>query len=109
MNQQAHSDPISYDYKDLKYCAPHGWGSLRPYTEYLKNAFDTLYAEGEEGSPGMMTVALHCCISGKPGRATAVREFAEYIANRPGVWVARRKDIAVHFREKFPYQKGKLI
>lgn len=109
MNQQAHSNPISYDCNDLKYCAPHGWGSVGAYTEYLKNAFDTLYAEGEAGSPGMMTVALHCRISGKPGRATAVREFAEYIANKPGVWVARRKDIAVHFKEKFPYQKGKLI
>jgi peptidoglycan/xylan/chitin deacetylase (PgdA/CDA1 family) len=79
------------------------------FSEYLKNAFDTLYAEGEKGSPGMMTVALHCRISGKPGRAAALREFAEYIASKDGVWVAPRKDIAVHFREKFPYRKGHLI
>ena len=57
----------------------------------------------------MMTVALHCRISGKPGRATALREFIEYIAGKEGVWVARRKDIAVHFRNKFPYRKGQLI
>jgi len=79
------------------------------YTEYLKNAFDILYKEGEKGQPGMMTVALHCRISGKPGRAAALRDFVDYIAQKEGVWVATRKDIAVHFRNKFPYRKGSLI
>ncbi|KAJ9142991.1 Glycoside hydrolase/deacetylase, beta/alpha-barrel [Pleurostoma richardsiae] len=80
--------PYSYDCNDLKYCAPHGWGSVGAFTEYLKNAFDIL---------------------GKPGRAAALRDFVEYISAKEGVWVARRKDIAIHFREKFPYRKGHVI
>jgi hypothetical protein len=28
----------------------------------------------------------------------------KYIADKPGVWVTTRRDIAKHFRETFPYQ-----
>lgn len=78
------------------------------FEEYLKSAFDVLYAEGQRGSPKMMTIGLHCRISGKPGRFTAVEKFVEYIASKEDVWVTTRKDIALHFREQFPYQKGRL-
>jgi peptidoglycan/xylan/chitin deacetylase (PgdA/CDA1 family) len=100
---------LSYDCNDLKFCAPHGFGSVGAFTEHLKSAFDVLYSEGENGSPGMMTVALHCRISGKPARAKALSDFVEYISAKQDVWVARRKDIAVHFREKFPYKPGHVV
>jgi hypothetical protein len=32
------------------------------YTQCLKDAFDVLYEEGEEGMPKMMTTGLHCGI-----------------------------------------------
>lgn len=32
----------------------------------------------------------------------------EYISQKEGVWVATRTQIAEHFREKFPYQRGYL-
>ncbi|KUJ06857.1 chitin deacetylase 1 [Mollisia scopiformis] len=101
--------PYTYDCNDLRYAVPAGaWGSMGAFEEYLKSAFDVLYAEGQRGSPKMMTIGLHCRISGKPGRSTAVEKFVEYIASKEDVWVTTRKDIALHFREKFPYQKGHL-
>ena len=37
---------------------------------YLKDAFDTLYAEGAK-SPKMMSIGLHCRLVGRPGRIAA--------------------------------------
>lgn len=54
----------------------------------------------------MMSIGLHCRISGKAGRFAAVRNFVEYIAAKPDVWVTTRKDIAQHWRETYPYKKG---
>jgi peptidoglycan/xylan/chitin deacetylase (PgdA/CDA1 family) len=98
----------SYDCNDLKFCIPSGFGSTGAFEEYLKNAFDVLYAEGVAGKPKMMTIGLHCRITGRPGRFIGLQRFVEYIAAKEGVWVTTRKDIALHFREKFPYKKGCL-
>jgi peptidoglycan/xylan/chitin deacetylase (PgdA/CDA1 family) len=49
---------------------------------------DILYQEGLNGSPKMMTIGLHCRITGKAGRFAALKRFVEYIEGKPGVWVA---------------------
>jgi len=53
----------------------------------------------------MMTVGLHRRIIGKPSRFGALGKFVEYLGSRPAgkVWMTRRKDVAEHWREKFPY------
>ena len=61
-------------------------------------AFDTLYAEGEY-RPKMMSVGLHCRLAGRPGRAAAVERFLDYVRAHDEVWVARRIDIANHWRK----------
>lgn len=30
----------------------------------------------------------------------------QYVSEKDSVWVATRRDIAKHYREKFPYQPG---
>jgi peptidoglycan/xylan/chitin deacetylase (PgdA/CDA1 family) len=66
--------------------------------------FDYLYQEGVEGSPKMVTIALHSRLIGRPGRLAGLRQFIEYIASKPDVWVTTRADIAKHWREKYPYK-----
>lgn len=100
--------PYSYDCNDYKFNVPTGFGSPTHFYDHVKNAFDTLYEEGEEGSPKMMTIALHCRCIGKPGRFMALKRIVDYIASKENVWVATRTQIAEHFREKFPYEKGYL-
>lgn len=98
--------PYSYDCNDLKYqIAPGSWSSHTAFSDYLKASFDTLYAEGVEGRPKMMTIGLHCRISGKPGRFSAVESFVKYILGKEDVWLTTRKEIALHWREKFPYRR----
>ncbi|EXJ74360.1 uncharacterized protein A1O5_02656 [Cladophialophora psammophila CBS 110553] len=96
--------PYSYDNNDLKYqIAPGTWGSSSAFLEYLKSSFDVLYAEGLEGRPKMMTIGLHCRISGKPGRFAAVQSFVRYVQQQPDVWITTRKDVALHWHTTFPY------
>lgn len=98
--------PYTYDCNDYKFSIPTGFHSPTDFYEHVKGAFDVLYEEGLEGSPKMMTIALHCRCMGKPARFAALKELVEYIASKEGVWVATRTQIAEHFRAKFPYKKG---
>jgi len=100
---------FSYDCNDVKYHTASGWSTTSDFEVYLKTAFDTLHQEGEKGTPKMMSIGLHCRISGKPGRFAAVKNFVEYISSKPDVWVTTRKDIALHFREKLPYSEEILF
>lgn len=100
--------PYSYDCNDYKFNVPTGFGAPNDFYDHIKGAFDVLYEEGSEGMPKMMTIGLHCRCIGKPARFAALKKFVEYIAAKEGVWVTTRTAIAEHFREKFPYQRGKL-
>jgi peptidoglycan/xylan/chitin deacetylase (PgdA/CDA1 family) len=101
--------PYSYDCNDFKFLnnGP-GFRSASSFSEYLINAFDVLYEEGESGAPKMMTIGLHNRIIGRPGRFKALQDFVKYISQKEGVWVATRTEIAESFREQFPYKKGQL-
>ena len=71
---------------------------------YLKASFDELYREGENGSPKMMSIGLHCRIAGRPGRIAGLRKFIEYAQKHEGAWFATREEIADHWRRVHPYK-----
>jgi putative urate catabolism protein len=93
--------PYTLDVNDMRFATPQGFNSGRQFYHYLKDTFDTLYAEGEE-APRMMSVGLHCRLAGRPGRAAAVRKFLGYVSRHEDVWLARRIDIARHWRKHHP-------
>lgn len=78
-----------------------GSGGLADFYNTMKNAFDTLYAEGAT-HPKMMTVGLHCRASGRPAAARVVDDFLAYATQFKDVWFARRIDIARCWLEQFP-------
>ncbi|KAK6365395.1 hypothetical protein LTS17_011367 [Exophiala oligosperma] len=82
--------PYTYDVNDFKFHTPTGFGGPGDFFTHLKNAFDVLYEEGQEGTPKMMTVGLHCRIIGKPGRFAELKRFCEYVATKDRVWVCTR-------------------
>ncbi|KXT05354.1 hypothetical protein AC578_11081 [Pseudocercospora eumusae] len=98
--------PYNYDCNDGKFHMAPGFTSSsgQLYEQYLKSTFDMLYREGGR----MMNIPLHSRITGKAGRAEALRNFMHYISQKGGVWVTTRRDIAKHYREKFPYKPGSL-
>lgn len=60
-----------------------------------------LYREGQR-EPRMLSIGLHGRIIGRPGRATALERFLEHCRAIPGIWFARRVDIARWWRERYP-------
>jgi len=83
----------------MRFATPQGFNSGDQFFTYLKDSFDTLYAEGEDGAPKMMNVGLHCRLAGRPGRTAALARFLDYISTKQDVWVPRRIDIARHWHE----------
>jgi peptidoglycan/xylan/chitin deacetylase (PgdA/CDA1 family) len=101
--------PYSYDCNDFKFhVVGSGFADPDGFYGHIKNAFDVLYEEGEKGMPKMMTIGLHCRIIGRPGRFGALKKFVEEIAQKEGVWVATRSEIAEAFRKEYPYKRGQL-
>lgn len=89
--------PYTLDGNDMRFVQAQGFNSGDQFFTYLKDGFDTLYAEGARGSPKMMSVGLHCRLAGRPGRAAALARFLDYVASRDKVWLPRRIDIAWHW------------
>lgn len=101
--------PYTLDSNDMRFAAMQGFNSGTQFFDYLKDAFDVLYAEGDPSGlnqPKMLSVGLHCRLVGRPGRAAALARFLDYVQGHEQVWVARRIDIAEHWHAKFPYLGG---
>ena len=88
--------PYTLDANDMRFATPQGFNSGDQFFTYLKDSFDMLHAEGET-APKMMSVGLHCRLSGRPGRAAALARFVDYALGHEGVWICRRADIARHW------------
>ena len=95
--------PYTLDANDMRFATPQGFNSGDQFFAYLRDAFDTLYAEGEAGRPRMMSIGLHCRLIGRPGRAAALQRFIDHVKGHDRVWLARRIDIAHHWRKLHPY------
>lgn len=96
--------PYTLDTNDMKFAAPAGFDHAEPFYQYLKDAFDVLYAEGET-SPKMLSIGMHCRILGRPARFRALQRFLDYIQGHDRVWICRRHDIAMHWYAQHPYQE----
>jgi len=97
--------PYTLDANDMRFATPQGFNSGDQFFAYLKDSFDTLYAEGVE-QPRMMSVGLHCRLVGRPGRAAALARFLDYVTGHDKVWVATRLDIARHWIRMHPPDGG---
>ncbi|WP_050466015.1 allantoinase PuuE [Herbaspirillum chlorophenolicum] len=98
--------PYTLDTNDMRFAAPQGFNSGTQFFDYLKDAFDTLYREGDPNGldrPKMLSVGLHCRLAGRPARAASLARFLDYIGGHDNVWVTRRIDIAQHWRKTHPY------
>jgi putative urate catabolism protein len=96
--------PYTLDANDMRFMSPQGFNSGDQFFNYLRDSFDTLYSEGAK-QPKMMSIGMHARILGRPGRIRAMKRFLDHIEAHDKVWVARRVDIARHWREHFPLHK----
>jgi hypothetical protein len=85
-----------------------GWNPAA-YEQALKDEFDQLYEEGAHRRR-MMVLGLHDRISGHANRVRVLDRFLTYARSKPGVWFARKDEIAawvLEHREFTPiYERG---
>ena len=94
--------PYTLDANDMRFATAQGFNSGAQFETYLRDSFDMLYAEGEEGSPKMLSIGLHCRLAGRPGRAAALQRALDHMRDRGKVWFATRLEIAEHWRKFNP-------
>ena len=94
--------PYTLDANDMRFATAQGFNTADHFHHYLRDSFDSLYAEGLAGSPKMMSVGLHCRLIGRPGRVAGLRRFLDHARAHEGVWFARRIDIARHWAARHP-------
>jgi putative urate catabolism protein len=94
--------PYTLDCNDMRFALPQGFSHGDEFFQYLRDAFDVMYAEGDE-RPAMMSVGMHCRLLGRPGRLRALQRFLDHVQQHDRVWVARRVDIARHWKVAHPF------
>jgi len=94
--------PYTLDCNDMRFALPQGFSHGEEFFAYLRDAFDVHYAEGDE-HPSMMSIGMHCRLLGRPGRMRALQRFLDHMQRHDRVWVARRIDIARHWKTVHPF------
>ncbi|MBK7277177.1 MAG: allantoinase PuuE [Betaproteobacteria bacterium] len=94
--------PYTLDCNDMRFALPQGFSHGGEFFEYLRDAFDAHYAEGDE-RPSMMSIGMHCRLLGRPGRIGALQRFLDHVQRHDRVWIARRIDIARHWKATHPF------
>ena len=97
--------PYALDTNDMRYVQAQGFNTGEHFFNYLKDSFDALYVEGDPQGldrPKMMSIGMHCRLLGKPGRIGSLRRFLDHVQAHEQVWVARRIDIARHWKTHHP-------
>ncbi len=95
--------PYTLDCNDMRFALPQGFSHGDPFFQYLRDAFDVHYAEGGKGRASMMSIGMHCRLLGRPGRLRALQRFLDHVQAHDHVWVARRIDIARHWKQQHPF------
>ena len=94
--------PYTLDCNDMRFALPQGYSHGDEFFQYLRDAFDVQYAEGDE-RPSMMSIGMHCRLLGRPGRLRALQRFLDHVQAHDRVWVTRRIDIARHWKAQHPF------
>lgn len=97
--------PYTLEANDMRFATAPGYVEGEQFFTYLKDSFDTLYAEGLGGHAKMFSIGLHCRLIGRPGKIAGLKRFLDYAQGHEGVWFARRIDIARHWADTHPHRR----
>ena len=97
--------PYTLEANDMRFATSPGYTEGEQFFTYLRDSFDTLYAEGQAGAAKMFSIGLHCRLIGRPGKIAGLKRFLDYAQSHEGVWFPRRIDIARHWASAHPHQR----
>ncbi len=91
--------PYGFDTNDMRFQRGGGFHFADDFSRYCIEAIEWLRQEGET-APKMLSIGLHLRIIGRPGRIGGLRQVLDHIAGCGDIWVARRDEIARHWRAR---------
>ncbi len=94
--------PYTLEANDMRFATAPGYIEGEQFFTYLKDSFDTLYAEGLAGAAKMFSIGLHNRLIGRPGKIAGLKRFLDYARGHEGVWFATRGEIAAHWAATHP-------
>jgi len=97
--------PYTLETNDMRFATAPGYIEGEQFFQYLKDAFEVLYAEGDAGEPKMLSIGLHCRLIGRPGKIAGLKRFLDFAQAHSDVWFARRCDIADHWAKTHPHSR----
>jgi chitin deacetylase len=97
--------PYTLEANDMRFATAPGYITGEQFYQYLKDSFDTLYAEGGAGAAKMFSIGLHCRLIGRPGKIAGLKRFLDYAKSHNDVWFPRRIDIAEHWKMTHPHKR----
>ena len=89
--------PYAFDTNDMRFTNGGGFVQADDFATYCMGAFDRLHKESAH-VPRMLSIGLHLRIIGRPGRIAGLEKFLAHAQGKPGVWFARRDQIAHAWR-----------
>jgi len=97
--------PYTLEANDMRFATAPGYTDGAQFYTYLRDTFDTLYAEGTDGRAKMFSIGLHNRLIGRPGKFAGLKRFLDYALAHPDVWFARRGQIAAHWATHHPHYR----
>ncbi len=97
--------PYTLEANDMRFATAPGYTDGAQFFTYLRDSFDTLYAEGQAGRSKMFSIGLHCRLIGRPGKIAGLKRFLDYAKSHNGVWFPRRIEIADHWAKTHPHNR----
>ena len=88
--------PYSYETNDNRFNENSGFNTADDFFQYMRDAFDVLYAEGEE-SGRVMAICLHPYLYGQPHRVKYLDQTLDYIMSHDEVWQTTADEIAEYY------------
>lgn len=92
--------PYAFDTNDMGFMPGGKFSLAEDFARCCIDAFDALHAEGAD-RPKMMSIGLHPRLIGRPSRIVGLERILDHIQTKGGAWIARRKDIAEHWKAEF--------
>ena len=90
--------PYAFDTNDMRFAPGQGFVQPEDFSRYCISAFDMLLREGAT-QPKMLSIGLHLRLIGRPARLRGLEQLLEHVRrHQSAVWVARRIDLARHWR-----------
>jgi len=95
--------PYSLELNDMR--CWRGGIDVRGLEDAFVGAFERLYEEGKR-EPKVMSIGLHCRISGTAHRSRALETLLKLVKSHSGVWCATRTEMARWWLDNYPAESA---